>query len=488
MPRSALFCALLLLAQPLAAAQSQAPVDESLDLGLVTLSRLTLKPLPMRSAGLLPPKASFLPASVRPYLKPTHQLDVLSGPVQKAAGQVRRAVAPGRRQADRLRNSRALAEAVGLWLDTHLAVSGTAGAAARPSVDLRLAYPTASALLKAGSTDPDGRVLLAVALLRALKVPARVALARGALTAQIWVALPPQRRAPAPRGRGKRARATARPAQPLGWWEPMDPALSDAEIDAWSMDASGLERLRWRPQQELAAAPGPWERAVFDAGDSAAARAAFDASLALGRLTGTALARPLSAAAAAYQSLSQGSATLWVLTAQRWNLSVQGAMAGMDSMQLLTPYRPALNSWGREQQGAAAGLDIEAQGVWSDRPQRLRLFSELEDEWSSPPPALGMLHWYKLAVRRHSTVLQARRSAGRVEGVVLRCDNLTPRAGYLVQVSAEGTTQTAEGKVADDGTFGLVLDHELDAAQQINVRAIGAGNEGDSQCLERQND
>lgn len=483
--------AALSLPLPLSAGASGPPVYESLDLTLVTLNRLSLEPVKERDAGLLPLKSKELPVSVRIYLKPTAQLDTLSGAVDRAAARIRRALAPGSRQKDALRDSRRVAQAVGLWLDTHVTPDAGAdtddGRISRSCEDIRLEYPRVSAMLNTGQADSDGRVLVAVALLRALKVPARVATARGALVAQYWVAAKapawsPSRR----RGRNHKDARSMAPRPPLGWWECMEPGIGDAEIDAWSLDPSSLARLRWQPKQELQASVVGWERAAFDEGDSPAAHAAFDASLAYGSLTGTGQARPLSAAAAAVlQDLTQGASILWVLTAQHWRMRTEGVMTAMRSVQILSPYRPDLPSWGREQRGEVRASDLEAEGVWSDRPGRLRLHTDeaLSNDWDSPPPAFGMLHWYELGVRRPVDVLEAERKAGSVDGVALRGDNLTPRQGWKVTVSADGTTQSAATEVGEDGHFSLPLDPALDSAACLNVTLLGPAGEGELQRL-----
>ncbi|HTB21755.1 MAG TPA: hypothetical protein VK914_03515 [bacterium] len=486
MPRSiALFLGLVLCA-PLRAG-SVPPVFESMDLTLVTLNRLRLEPVKTRSAGLLPLKSKELPNSVREYLRPSGQLDSLSGAVGKAAARIRRAVAPGRTQADALRDSRRVVQALGLWLDTHLSVdaSPTAGAFSRPCEDLRLAYPRVSAILKDGQTDSDGRALAAVAILRALKVPARVATARGMLVVQYWVAAQaPARSASRRRPRSGKSARSAAPKPPLGWWECMDPGVSDAEIDAWSLDASSLARLRWKPKQEMELSLRGWERQAFGEGDSQAAHEAFAAALERGSLTDTPQALALSIAAdSVLQNLTQGASSLWVLTAQHWRMKVEGVLNSMQSVQVLTPYRPDFGSWGREQRGAVRALDLEAEGVWSDRPKRLRLHTDLQDEWASPPPALGMLHWYDLGVRGAEDVLQAERTAAGVDGVVLRGDNLTPREGWTVTVSAEGTTFSAQTLVAADGHFKLPLEPALSTAACLDVSAGESGDAGDFQKL-----
>ncbi|HTA17578.1 MAG TPA: hypothetical protein VK786_07520, partial [bacterium] len=137
------------------------------------------------------------------------------------------------------------------------------------------------------------------------------------------------------------------------------------------------------------------------------------------------------------------------------------------------------------QRGAVRASDIESEGVWSDRPRRLHLHTDadLQNDWDSPPPAFGMLHWYDLGVRRPEDVLEAERKAGSVDGVALRADNLTPRQGWEVTVSADGTTQSAETEVGEDGHFSLPLDAALDSAPCLDVTLLGPGGEGDLQRL-----
>jgi hypothetical protein len=94
-----------------------------------------------------------------------------------------------------------------------------------------------------------------------------------------------------------------------------------------------------------------------------------------------------------------------------------------------------------------------------------------------------MLHWYELGVRRPEDVLEAERTAGRVDGVAMRADNLTPRQGWTVTVSADGTTQSAATEVGEDGHFSLPLDAALDGAPCLDVTLLGPGGEGDLQRL-----
>jgi hypothetical protein len=234
--------------------------------------------------------------------------------------------------------------------------------------------------------------------------------------------------------------------------------LADVDIDAWSPDAGTLARLAWAPAQRWSGCGRGWERVVFAEGDSTAARAAFDASLSLGRLTQTAGAFSSLSLAAAAADLSP-TATLWVLSWQRVQLETEGAMATMDPVDLLTPYRPHLASWGRELPSAVRELEIQAQGLWSDRPKHLRGDPlKPRNEWKSPPPALGVLHYASTGLRRMSSVLQATRNGDQVQGRLMRADNLSPRADWDLGIYAPGATQTAEVLKTDaEGRFGLTL-------------------------------
>jgi hypothetical protein len=477
----------LLLLPAFLAAASAPPVHETVELAAITLNRLVLRPLPPREPGLLPSKTEWLPASVALYLKPSGQLNHHNAAVQKAAAQVRRAVAPAAAQKARLQDSAQMAAGVRAWLDEHLPLDPSVDWGSRPATDHRLAWPRASAILAQGRADADGRALAAVAILRALKVPARVATARGRLVCQYWQ---PRREETAAE---RKARGKQGPKPPLGWWAVLDPGLHEAEIDAWSLDSGVLARMHWSPAQELSIAAEDWERAVFPAEESATARAAFEASRSLGRLTATAgAARELGPVAeAVLDGLTRGTRTLYVLTVQRFRLGVDGAMASMDPVDILGPYRPHLASWGRELNGCVQEMEIEAQALWTDRPGRLRLRSNglPRDEWKSPPPALGVLHYLSCGLRRFGSVLQAQRNGAEIEGVLLRADNLSPRAGWTLHVVPRGVTESVQSlTVGADGRFRLTLNEEAAQADWVELRTPEEGGmnwRGDRQLLRR---
>jgi hypothetical protein len=349
--------------------------------------------------------------------------------------------------------------------------------AGQNALDEREAWPKASAILANGKSDVDGRALVAVALLRALKVPARVAWARGHWTAQYWRALQPVKEKPQPKARkGLKNKGSGAPRPPLGQWCLLDPTLNDWDVDAYSLNAGTLARVAWKPAEDLSAWPLGWERVTFADGDSLAAHEAWSAAMGLGRLSVTAQAQSLSLAArAALQSVTQGSATLWVLTVQPWRFQVEGALGPLDPVQILSPYRPDLASWGRERRGVGKELELAAQGVWSDRPSRLRLHNGAQaDDWSSPPPALGVLHSYRLGLRGHQSVLQAQWQGDQLSGVLLRCDNLSPRSGWSVSATAEGLSATPIVLTASDqGLFQATVSPSLNGALWLNVGSSG---------------
>gem|GEM_PF-2263983 len=459
------------------AAGTEPPVRESVDLVVVSLNRLVLEPQAEPAWGLLPLASKQLPVSVQLYLKPSGQLDSLSRAVQKGAAQIRRAVAPGARQKDKLRDAELLAGALRDWLDINLPLDPGVDWARQSALDEREAWPKASAILANGKSDEDGRALVSVALLRALKVPARVAWARGHWTAQYWRALQPVKEKPQPKPRkGRKNKGPAAPRPPLGQWCLLDPALHDWDVDAYSLNAGTLARVAWKPAEELGAWPLGWERVAFADGDSLAARAAWSASVGLGRLSPTAAAQPLSAAArAALQSVTQGAATLWVLTVQPWRLQVEGALGPLDPVQLLTPYRPDLASWGRERRGVVKEMELAAQGLWTDRPQRLRLHNGTQaDDWTSPPPALGVLHSYRLGLHSHQSVLQAQWQGDELSGVLLRCDNLSPRSGWTVSATAQGLSATPLVMAVDEqGLFHTTVSPSMNGAFWLELGSSG---------------
>jgi hypothetical protein len=460
------------------------PVEESLGFAVVTLNHLELEsPAPLSARNL--PKSPFdLPTSVRPYLRPTKHIDSASAPVEKAARAVLKVLVPGPHRPDLSRDSRAVAGAVQAWLTKHLLpISPTA----LTGIDLREARPKVSELLKAGAADPDGRACAAVALLRALRVPARLAYARGGLEPQIWIEA--QRSGAgtpksAPEKRSKHALKPAAPKVPEGWWECLDAGYGDPDVDAWSLDSSEPELLRWKPAQELSIARERWERVVFDESDTQDARAAFREALASGRIPVQKRAKSLAVGTADVLENPAGPhGGLWELTVVGYRATVEGALAPLESMQVLTPYRPDYGTWGREQRGVLRANALDAQGVWCDRPDRLRVHLDLKDEWASPPPALGMLHWYDFGVKGDQQAFEARRAPGRIDGVVLRADNLSPRSGWRITVSSTWSTATAQASTGKEGRFSVALDPALDAAELLNVVASSPTEEGQSRLL-----
>jgi hypothetical protein len=129
-------------------------------------------------------------------------------------------------------------------------------------------------------------------------------------------------------------------------------------------------------------------------------------------------------------------------------------------------------------------LELEEQGLWSDRPSRFRLRKgSLGHEWSSPPPALGVLHWISFGLPKHAQVLQAKRSSVAVDGVLLRADNLSPQTGRSVMLVPQGLSTTARGaQVGEDGHFGFTLTPAENESEALILSTEG-GNGQETQIL-----
>jgi hypothetical protein len=471
-----------------AADHSRPPVNDAIILTRATLSRLELTTPVSRTAGLLPEKKDRLPLSVGLYLKPSGQLDSLRASVQKVARAVRTQVAPGSKQKNRLRDSQAVAAAVWAYLNENLPVDPSVNLGAQASTDWRLAWPKASEILASGKADADGRALVEVALLRALKIPARTAWAQGRLVSQYWVALAEDASPKKTSGGKSKAKKASAPKPPLGFWALLDPSLQDLDVEAWSLDNGALMRLHWAPEQELSVTRSGWQRRVYAAGDSLTAKAALDYFNLNGHLpqvVTTSADVGLSATPAVDLS---GEGTFYVLTQESFHLETEGSMAYAESVDLLSPYRPQLPQWGRECTPRVRALELEAQALWSDRPERVRLRSgdKPRDEWQSPPPALGVLHYLSFGLRRPGSVLQAARSATQVTGVLLRANNLSPREGWPLQLNAQGISLPSQTlALPADGHFCLTLTAEEQAVPVLELRTKGEAGDPSSGDMQR---
>lgn len=475
--KKAFFLALSAVAALAWADKYQAPVLDAVWLSRISLNRLELQDVPARTPGLLPLKKEQLPLSVQLYLKPSGQLDSNNAVIQKLAAKVRRNVAPGAKQKDLLRDSVAVAQEVWLQLEQSLPVAQDLTVSATPTTDWRLAWPKASVIAKSGKADAQGRVMVEVALLRALKVPARTAVAAGKPVTQYWVAIVPEapavkeKAAPKAKIKGKGAKKTAKkgaPKPPLGYWAVLDPSVKDEDVEAWSLDAGSLKRVYWQPQQELEVQAQGAERVVFPAALSGAAKVSFALSAQLGRLSATAQGLTQS---------PQAAGIYYVLSVERYRLEVEGAMAPM-SVDILSPYRPHLASWGRELPSRVRTLENEAQALWTDRPARAKLKKDgsPQDEWQSPPPALGVLHYLSVGLRRPASVLQASVKDGMLDGVLLRGDNLTGRESWDLYVTPNGTTIPTQTLVVPaSGHFNLTL-----TASSLSATALTIGTAPES--------
>lgn len=463
------------------------PVRDHVSLAAVTLSRIVPGPAAKDlELALLPEKENQLPNSVRLYLKPSKQLNSNTLPVQKAAQVVRRKVAPGAKQAKDLRDVQKLVEAVDAYIAENLKEDAALDDGLRPATDWRLAWPMASAILTRGTAEAAGREIVRVAMLRSLKVPARTCFAGGRLRTQYWQPVKPLPGAVLPKavakkpvkGKSKKGYKAPYTGPVLGRWMLAGTLAAGETIDAYSLDQGTLALLKWEPAQELAVKVESFERVYFSQDMEVDARAAYGLALRDGRVMP---GHGGAADAASYQSLSSN-AFVFALTVWRVRLTTDGSMAPMEPVDLISPYQPHLASWNREAAPALREMEVEKDGagLWSDRPERMKLRQgKATDEWASPPPALGVLHYLACGLRRPGNVLEAALEAGKLKGKFLRADNLNPQAGAGLVVEARSDTATALTFTTQaDGAFDVELPELLRQARVLHVREAGLGRVG----------
>ena len=138
----------------------------------------------------------------------------------------------------------------------------------------------------------------------------------------------------------------------------------------------------------------------------------------------------------------------------------EGSMEALSALELLLPYRPKLASWGSQLPPRPDSLETLATAFWSDRPDRVRLKKngDWTDEYQSPPPAYGVLHYASISLRKPGSVLDAHLEGKAVVGKLLRRDSLAPRADWEIRVEPRGLSRTAlSGRSDSQGNFRVEL-------------------------------
>jgi hypothetical protein len=422
---------------------SEPPIRDSIRISAAVLLKGESAPAPSYSGEWVKVPSKKLPSSIAIYLKPTTMVDCRSDAVRKASGQVLRLMGQaGAKLA--LEDPRLLAEAVKDYAALNLAQPGIEDESRPYATDTRTLLPKASQLLRQGFADHAGEVRVRLALLRALGVPARAAWLRGASAVEYWAqwlkddALQPQAKRP--------KRGPAEPAQPRGEWVMDETCFPGESAEAWSLDAAELAPALWLPEQELAY-EGSLEKAYFALSETALA------TQALGQIQQNG-ALPLSLTA---RALPPRKGPWLMLANHRAHFYTEGSMEALNPLELLLPYRPKLASWGSQQRPIPESLETLATAFWTDRPDRARIKKngEWTDEYKSPPPAYGILHYASISLRKPASILDAHLEEGALVGKLLRRDSLAPRANWDILISFPG--QDAASPLSQGG-FKVALD------------------------------
>ena len=448
------------MAGPLAAG-TEPPVIDSIRLSAAVLLKGETAADPEFSGEWGKAASKSLPNSIAVYLKPSNVIDSRSEGVKKAAHEALKLLGAGApKQA--LEDPRLLADTVRAWVDQNFFPPDEDYIPRPYAIDPRLLLPKASRLIKLGQADQAGKVRVRLALLRALGVPARACWLRGAPALQYWAQwIEDGDDKPKPK---KKSNA---PSKPKGEWVLDETAFAGETPEAWALDAGDLAPAYWLPEQELAH-EASLERAYFSLSETPQAMAALDYIKLNGRL-------PLSATARALPP-HQGS---WLMLANhRARFYTEGSMEALNPMELLLPYRPKLASWGSQRPPVPESLETLATAFWTDRPDRARVKKNGDwvDEYKSPPPAYGVLHYASISLRKPASVLGAKLVGNKLTGVLLRRDSLAVRSGWdiTVEFKADKPMQAKSAKTDAQGNFEIILSADELKSDWIRV----AGGQG----------
>jgi hypothetical protein len=450
-----------------ALAGSEPPIHDSIRLSAAVMVQGQSDALPSFSGEWCKVTSKKLPSSISIYLKPSNVIDSHSPVVQKAARQVLKLLGP---QATKqtLEDPRLLAEAVRAWVDMNFSPPDEDYEPRPYATDLRTLLPKASRLIKISQADAPGRVRVRLALLRALGVPARACWLRGEPAVQYWAQWIKDGDEPkSSKSNSKNKKKSAGPPKVKGEWVLDETAFAGETPEAWSMDAGDLAPALWLPEQELAYT-ADLERAYFNLSETSIAMATLDYVSRNGHL-------PLSVTA---RVLPPRKGTWLLIANHRTRFYTEGSMEALNPMELLLPYRPRLASWGSQQRPAPESLETLATAFWTDRPDRARIKKDGQwsDDYKSPPPAYGMLHYASIGLRKPSSVLDAKRIGSQITGKLLRRDSLAPRAGWDVTLTFDDAkaSQSKLLKTDSQGNFQVDLDAQELQSPWIKV----AGGQG----------
>jgi hypothetical protein len=443
---------------------SEPPVRDSIQVSAAVLVQGETVATPAFHGEWTVLPAKKLPSSVSIYLKPSKVVDSRSDTVRKAAAQALRLMGQGLSK-QTLADPKLMAEAARDWVDMNLAQPGEDFESRPYATDTRTLLPKASQLIQLGQADWDGRVRVRLALLRALGVPARSAWLRGRSTIQYWAEwLKDEPDSP----KQKKSGAATKEAPKLkGEWVLDETSFPGESPEAWSLDATELAPALWLPEQELAY-EATLEQAYFALSETALATQTLDFIRANG-------AMPLSLSA---RALPPRKGPWLMLANHRARFFTEGSMEALNPLELLLPYRPKLANWGSQQRPVPDSLQTLAAAFWTDRPDRARTKKngDWTDEYKSPPPAYGILHYASISLRKPASILDAHLEGNQVVGKLLRRDSLAPRAHWDIQVRLLGSKSMESLSSTTDSLGGFRV--PLDAAQAKAAWIRVSGGQG----------
>jgi hypothetical protein len=310
------------------------------------------------------PKKPRFPESVKPFLKATGLLDTANGSVRKAAQAVAKAAA-GSDPLPALRS----------WMDAHFQDAQTP---AQFSGDFRKCWPRASELIRSGKTDVWGRTRVSVAVLRAMGVPARPCWYEGKPYAQAWFFF------------------GASHDGARGAWVTETALARGESVDGWALESSEVPPFTAKTGQKLGWQLLPYQRAFYALTETAEADEDFAYLTDHGELS----PRSLQRTAPILPAEGTESIRTLVLVRQGVKLEAQGKLKPIAELELLTPYVPHLRSWGKEHPPTGGRLGVIKQALWTDQPSRIRRGTKgLTDDWQSPPPAFGVIHYLSIGIQ-----------------------------------------------------------------------------------------
>jgi hypothetical protein len=445
--RALLLLALWGLAGSLPAAAGP-PLRDSLQVAAILLyqgdsSRLEA---PLPGEPLWVPKKE-LPYSADLYLGSSGKINAAHPKVTQAVADLRRQVAGHTGPSAYFDTPRHTMKAVWSWVEKNIEWQPTHRVAAGQATQWSLLWPSADESIEQGRGDDFCRVRVAVAMMRAFKVPARPCWFRGRPAVQFWVQ-------PADPSSKKKSKGKA----PRGYWELNHERYAGEAVDSYALKVGDFDWIEWQPAQEMSVRALPLQQAYYPLHLSGAAQADFEFVQEYGSLPESPGGTPLPPPP---PPEGKGSTPWLRLVRVAFELTADGALQALQPVRLLVPYLDHQDFNLEAPPRSPRVLKIKAKSIWTNRPGRL-LREEGRDYYEQSLPAMGYYHQVGLRLAMARTLLHAELQEGRLRGRVLRADNLAPLPEAQIQV--EAVEMDGKGEA-----FFKPLRLDLDAAGNFDV-------------------